>query len=145
MLFANVALFLIANLAFVDAAPTRLLPIIKRTARDDDLSAPTSYIVAIKPNTVDPSNRGAWLDKIFAAANAPLSDDDKSTLRLGWNETVFNGLSGVFNTKALNVLRANENVEYIQESTFLSDAYFPLPGLSPLVLTVLLLPSQASQ
>jgi hypothetical protein len=109
--------------AFVDAAPTPLLPIIKSAKVDNDASTPTSYIVALKPDTVDPLNRGAWLDKVFTASDASLSNDEKSTLHLGWN--VFNGIAGVFNTDALNVLRAHENVEYIQESTHLSHSVFP--------------------
>lgn len=119
MLFANFAVFLTCTLAFVDAAPTRLLPVIKRAANsnsDDDASTPTSYIVALKPNTVDPLNRGGWLDNVLATADASLSDDEKATLHLGWHESTFNGLAGVFNTDALNVLRAHQNVEYIQQS-----------------------------
>jgi len=115
MFFATFPVFLASTLALVDAAPTRLLPIIKR-ATNDDPSKPTSYIVALKQNTVDPLNRGAWLDNIFAAADASLSEDEKSSLHLGWNETTFNGLAGMFNADALNVLRAHEHVEYVQES-----------------------------
>ena len=121
MLFAPVSLFLASILAVADAAPTRLLPIIKSAkvakVNDKDASTPSSYIVALKPDTVDPLNRSAWLDEIFAASDASLSDDEKSTLHLGWN--VFNGIAGVFNTNALNVLRAHQNVEYIQESACL--------------------------
>src|SRR5258708_1641975 len=125
MLFSIAALLLTS--VFVGAAPTRPLPIKRGTNQDP--SIPTSYIVALNPNTVDPSARGPWLDKIFTAAGASLSDDEKSALRLGWNETVFNGLGGVFNSDALNVLRAHENVQYIQESTLTSEAYaFPLSG-----------------
>jgi len=118
-----------------DAAPTRLLPIIKAAKVDDDASTPTAYIVALKPNTVNPLNRGPWLDKVFAASDASLSDDEKSTLHLGWK--VFNGIAGQFNTNALNALRAHEDVEYIQESTR------RLSYLPP-VLTVPFLSSQAS-
>lgn len=130
MLFAPVALFLASIIAVADAAPTRLLPIIKSSkvtkaanADDKDAPTPTSYLVALKQDTVDPLNRSAWLDEIFAASDASLSDDEKSTLHLGWN--VFNGIAGVFNTDALNVLRAHENVEYIQESAHLSRYLLP--------------------
>jgi hypothetical protein len=123
MYFANAAVvFLTCTLALVAAAPTRLLPIIKRAA-DDTPSTPSTYIVAFKPNTVDPANRAAWLDSTLTAANASLSDHEKSALRVGWSETIFNGLAGKFNTDALNVLRGHEDVEYIQESTSFSVAH----------------------
>jgi len=123
MLFATFALFLASASTLVDAAPTPLLPIIKRATNDADASTPTSYIISLKSNTVDPLRRAAWLDKIFTAANASLSDDEKSTLQLGWDESIFNGLAGTFNTDALNVLRAHEDVEFIQESACPSAFY----------------------
>jgi hypothetical protein len=147
MLFANVALFLTSALALVDAAPTPLLPIIKRAGGSGQPSStPTSYIVALKDDTVNPVGRGAWLDKIFSAAGASLSEDEKTALRLGWNETVFNGLSGLFNTDALNVLRTNENVAYIQESAYLSaQSCISLAWTPLLVLTAVLSSSQPSR
>jgi len=65
-----------------------------------------------------------------------LSNDEKSTLHLGWN--VLNSIAGQFNTNALNALRAHEDVKYIQESTC------RLSYLPPPVLTVPFLSSQAS-
>jgi hypothetical protein len=62
MYFANTAVvFLTWTLALVDRAPTWLLPIIKCAADDDMLGTPNSYIVALKPNTVDPANQAMWL------------------------------------------------------------------------------------
>jgi len=136
MLFANIAVLFGFH---PRAASTRLLPITKRHTNDDP-STSTSYIVALKPDTVDPLNRGAWPDNIFAAANASLSDDEKSTLQLGCRETTFNGIAGMFNTDALNVLRAHQNVEYIQESACLSDPYLPFPTFPLPVLTLVLYP-----
>lgn len=79
--------------------------------------SPSSYIVSLKPNTVDPNARGAWLNNVLASnghQRRDLSERAGSDLRLGWNETVFNGLAGTFSQAEIQSLSARDEVKYVQ-------------------------------
>lgn len=79
--------------------------------------SPSSYIVSIKPNTVDPNARGAWLNNVLASnghRRRDLSERAGNDLRLGWNETVFNGLAGTFSQAEIQTLSARDEVKYVQ-------------------------------
>lgn len=76
--------------------------------------SPNSYIVSLKPDTVDPTNRGGWLNRILTAANVTMCAEQNSTLRLGWNENVMNAIAGTFSDEVLDVIRSQEEVEYVE-------------------------------
>ena len=82
------------------------------------------YIVAIKPSTVDPNNRLQWLNKVLNAQGITLDDDATQSLKLRWSEDVFNGLAGTFSTGALDTLRRQPEVAWVEEG--------PYPTVSPL-------------
>ena len=98
------------------AAPTSTTraPIKRSISLGARAVAPSAYIVAIKANTVDPANRGAWLSKIMSQAGVSMSDDETSSLRLGWNETVMNGIAGTFSDSTLDVIRVQSEVAYVE-------------------------------
>jgi cerevisin len=92
-------------------------------------SSPTStqtYIISLKPNTVDPNARGTWLNTVLSKNNhtrrdlAPRADSD---LRLTWNEKIFNGIAGSFNEAEVQTLTSLDEVKYVQPGSLLS-AYF---------------------
>ncbi|KAG8772960.1 subtilisin-like serine protease [Serendipita sp. 397] len=95
-------------------APVYLAPIKRSEAINARAVADNAYIIAIKDNTVDPANRGAWVNKIMTNAGVTLSDDETNSLRLGWNETIMNGIAGTFSAKALNVIRSQSEVAYVE-------------------------------
>jgi hypothetical protein len=78
------------------------------------------YIVSIKSDTVDPYNRGQWLNKVLATHNVTLDHHTTQNLELRWNKEVFNGIAGRFSTEALNVLRKQPEVAYVHEGPSLS-------------------------
>lgn len=102
------------------AAPVRFAPV-KRAS--DVLNARAvakdAYIVALKPNTVDPEARGEWLTKVLAEGNVKVSDAQLEQMNLNWSATVFNGIGGTLSTKAVKVLSAQPEVAYIQEGSWL--------------------------
>lgn len=114
-------------------------------------SSPNSYIVSLKPGTVDSSARGDWLASVLdttshantslAAASTSISTVNNTVKAngshhdqyiskhghkrgedngyvIGWDERVFNGLSGMFTDSELNTLRARDEVAYIQQGMF---------------------------
>jgi len=98
------------------------------------------YIVSIKPNTVDPNNRLHWLTKVLTARNLTLDEDAKQALKFKWSEDVFNGIAGIFSTDALNVLRQQPEVAWIEEGPFLlgSDSYSFFNECIPLLVTTII-------
>jgi len=73
------------------------------------------YIVSIKPNTVDPKNRLQWLTNVLNAQNLTLDEDTRQSLKHEWREDVFNGIASVLSTDALNVLRRQPEVAWVEE------------------------------
>jgi len=106
----------LALLPFSLAAPlvAHLAPI-RRTADVGGRSANGSYIVSIKSNTVKPKNRGRWLNKVLSTNSVTLDDDTTQSLKLKWSPDVFNGIAGTFSTDALDALRAQPEVAWIEE------------------------------
>lgn len=76
--------------------------------------SPNAYIISIKSGTVDPTNRGRWLNNVLNAANLTMSAEHTNTLKLGWNETLMNGIAGTFNDDVLETLRAQNEVESVE-------------------------------
>lgn len=103
------------------AAPVaeHLAPI-RRAVDVGGLNANGGYIVAIKPNTVDPNNRLQWLNRVLSAQNVTLDDGATQSLKLRWSQDVFNGLAGTLSAEALNVLRQQPEVAWVEEGLFLS-------------------------
>jgi len=98
------------------------------------------YIVSIKPNTVDPNNRLQWLTKVLNAQNLTLDEDAKQSLKHEWSEDVFNGIAGTLSTDALNVLRRQPEVAWVEEGTSLLDSNsnsFVNEYIPPLVATLI--------
>jgi len=102
------------------AAPlTAHLAPIRRAVDVGGRSANGGFIVSIKSNTVDPNNRKRWLNKVLSTNSVTLDDDTTQSLKLKWKEDVFNGIAGTFSTDALNVLRSQPEVAWIEEGTLL--------------------------
>lgn len=113
-----------AGLALVSlslAAPVadHLAPI-RRAVDVGGLNANGGYIVSIKPNTVDPNNRLQWLNRVLNAQGVTLDDAATQSLKLGWSQDVFNGIAGTLSTEALNVLRQQPEVAWVEEGLSLS-------------------------
>ena len=113
MFISTAAIFL---LPFSLAAPLveRLAPI-RRAVDVGGRNANGGYIIAIKPNTVDPNNRLQWLNKVLNAQGVTLDNDATQSLKLRWSEDVFNGIAGTFSTGALDALRQQPEVAWVEE------------------------------
>lgn len=107
------AVFLLLPFSLAAPLVARLAPI--RPVQAGGRNPDGGYIVAIKPNTVDPNNRGRWLTRILSAQNVTLDDDTTKSLKLKWNQAVFNGLAGKFSSQALTALQKQPEVAWIQE------------------------------
>jgi len=106
------------------AAPvTDHLPPIRRAVDVGARGVNGGYIVAIKPNTVDPLNRQQWLNRVLDAQGVVLDDATTQSLKLKWSPDVFNGLSGTLSTEALSILRQQPEVAWIEEGLSLSRLY----------------------
>jgi len=104
---------LVALLPAVLGAPHKLAPLKRSTAP----AAPDSYIVAIRPNTVTPTREGraAWLNRV-------LGDTEilTSSLRLGWDERLFNGVGGTFTAEQVETLRTLDETAWIEPNIIMS-------------------------
>jgi hypothetical protein len=89
------------------AAPVVHLAPLRRALDIGGRHANGNYIVSFK----DPNNRGKWLNKVLAAHNVTLDYNTTQTL---------NGIAGTFSTEALDVLRKQPEVAYIEEGPSLS-------------------------
>jgi cerevisin len=113
-MFVFTAALALVPLSF--AAPlTRHLAPIRRAVDVGGDTANDGYIVAIKPNTVNPANRGAWLNKVLSAEGVTLDDATTKSLKLKWDEDIFNGLAGPLSTEAVEILQKQPEVAWIQE------------------------------
>jgi len=99
-----------------------------------------AYIVSIKLNTVDPNNRLQWLTKVLNAQNLTLDEDAKQSLKHKWSEDVFNGIADTLSPDALNVLRRQPEVAWVEEGLSLLDSYSYsfVNGCIPLLVTTLI-------
>ena len=77
-------------------------------------------MIAIKAYTVDPNNRLQWLNKVLSTEGITLDFNATQSLKLGWSEKIFNGLAGIFTTEAINVLRKQPEVAWIEEGPSLN-------------------------
>lgn len=111
----------IASLAYSLPTPDDLLAPIKRAVDIPGALAPNpqAYVVAFKPNTVDPTGRGEWLNNVLSTRGHRRRDLSSSDLKLNWNETVYNGLAGTFSDAEIRTLRRQNEVKYIQHDTLL--------------------------
>ena len=96
-----------------------------------------SYIVSIKPNTVDPNNRLQWLTKVLNAQNLTLDEDAKQSLKHKWSKDVFNGIAGTLSTDTLNVLWRQPEVAWVKEGPSLLDSNSFINEYIPLLVTTL--------
>ena len=107
------------SLSLAAPVPEHLAPL--RRAVDVGGNNPSGgYIVSIKPNTVDPNNRLQWLTRVLTAQNVTLDEQANQSLRLQWSQDVFNGIAGILSTDALNVLRQQPEVAWVEEGPFLA-------------------------
>lgn len=113
---------LIALLALLPLSPLSLAaPIvgspapIRRAVDVGGRSADGGYIVALKSNTVDPNARGRWLNNVLSTDGVTLDKATNESLKLKWKEDVFNGIAGTFSTEALDTLRKQPEVAWIEE------------------------------
>jgi cerevisin len=116
MLGALFTIPMLAMLAPVLAAPTPMVSVIRTI---NGRAVEGSFIVKIKAaSDIAVDGRGQWLNNVLARGSAVV--DDTESLKLGWPKNVFDGLSGNFDTNALNALRASPDVEYIVEDTIMT-------------------------
>jgi len=105
----------------LSTSPPTLAPLYRRSA-----TGTTRYIVAIHPDTVEPTNRLNWLNGLLpATASAKVSaqsvgDEDASAVVHHWDAGVFNGLAGTFDEESLNAIRAQSEVAWVEEGTLSS-------------------------
>ena len=106
----------LASLASSIPTPDNFLAPIKRAVDIPGAFAPDpqAYVVALKPNTVDPLARGEWLNNVLSTRGHRRRDLASSGLKLNWNETVYNGLAGTFSDAEIRTLRRQDEVKYIQ-------------------------------
>jgi cerevisin len=117
------ALLALLPLTLTLAAPTPVVEHLAPLRRAVDVGsrhADGNYIVSLKSDTVDPNNRGQWLNKVLDAHNVTLDYHTTQNLKLRWNKAIFDGIAGTFSPEALNVLRKQPEVAYIQEGPSLS-------------------------
>ncbi|KAI0717843.1 serine protease [Cerioporus squamosus] len=95
------AVALLSTLAL--AAPSVEL---KSVLKYDGPTNPNSYVVKLKDD-VSKTDHLAWLDTNHNATSNVVYRD--------WQTNVFHGYAGTFETDALNALRANPDVDYIEE------------------------------
>ncbi|KAG8798347.1 subtilisin-like serine protease, partial [Serendipita sp. 399] len=60
-----------------------------------------------------------WLNNVLSSRGHVRRELTQSDLRLGWNETVFNGLAGRFSDSEIRTLQQQGEVSYIQHDTLL--------------------------
>jgi hypothetical protein len=114
-MFISTAALILLPLTLAAPTPVEHLAPLRRAADIGGQHANGNYIVSIKPDTVDPYNRGQWLNKVLGAHNVTLDDYTTQKLKLRWNKDVFNGFSGRFSPEALDDLRNQPEVAYIEE------------------------------
>jgi len=102
------------------ASSSKRAPVKRSITPNAEAVAPDAYIVTIKANTVDPTNRGAWLNKVLSTAGVSLTAEQTSSLKLGWNETVMNGIAGTFSAEALDAICSQPEVAFVEPGKFLS-------------------------
>lgn len=86
--------------------------------------SPTAFIVALTPDSsVDPTNRVAWVTSVLSKNGIQTESLDTDSMQMNWNETVFNGFAGNFDDAALEALRSNPQVAYIEPGLYLFPFY----------------------
>ena len=93
---------------------------IRRAVDVGGVSANGGHIIAIKADTVEHKNRLQWLNKVLNAEGVTLDYNATQSLKLGWSEKIFNGMAGVSTTEALDVLRKQPEVAWIEEGASLN-------------------------
>lgn len=106
-------LTLLLTLSTTFAAPITPLAPVHRVLR----RAPAGgYIVKFKPGVIAADNRRTWLDNQLRKAGAPpLATEDEQTLKMGWDNRVFDGFAATISPDAVESMRASGDVEYIAE------------------------------
>jgi hypothetical protein len=115
----SLSLSLSPSLSLAAPVAQHLAPL-RRAVDVGGLNPNGGYIVSIKPNTVDPGNRLQWLTRILSAQNLTLDEGATQSLKLQWSQDVFNGIAGTLSTDALNVLRQQPEVAWVEEGRSLS-------------------------
>jgi len=113
--FTFLSLSLSLSLSLAAPVAEHLAPLHRRAVDGGRNNPSGGYIVSIKPNTVDPKNRLQWLTKVLTAQNLTLDEDARQSLKYKWSEDVFNGIAGIFSTDALDVLRRQPEVAWVEE------------------------------
>jgi len=114
-------IFFAYSLAVPFSSSPRRAPIRRSITPNARSVAPDAYIVSIKANTVDPANRGAWLNKVLNTAGVFMATEQTSSLRLEWNETIMNGIAGKFSADVLDAISLQPEVEFIEPGAFLPE------------------------
>ena len=130
LLLNSIVIFALCAGTFAAPTPSWRAPIKRSTSSNAKSVAPDAYIVSIKPNTVDPANRGAWLNNVMSAAGVSMTTEQTSSLRLGWNETIMNGIAGTFSAQALEAISSQPEVAFIEPGQC-SSIYCSFTPLTP--------------
>ncbi|CAG7855232.1 SubName: Full=Probable endopeptidase K {ECO:0000313/EMBL:CCA73645.1} [Serendipita indica DSM 11827] len=125
MIFAFISALLFAVEAVNSApVPPKLAPLYRRSSSNS-----TRYIVALHENTVNPTQRLDWLNRVLATTTPRISAQSTSDANGAihhWDAGVFNGLAGTFDSESVNVLRAQSEVAWIEEDAVLHKSASPL-------------------
>jgi len=112
-LLTTIVLAIAAQSAPLPERQAKLAPIYRRST-----TGSTQYIVALHPNSVEPTNRLNWLNNVLgttAKVSAQSTGDSQDSVVHHWDANVFNGLAGSFDEDSLSVLRAQSEVAWIEE------------------------------
>lgn len=115
-LFTTLFLALAAQSApLPKSAQASLAPLYRRSDN------PTRFIVALHPNSVNPTNRLNWINNVLGSSSVSAQSvgDDEGGVVHHWDENVFNGFAGTFDDASLTTLRAQSEVAYVEEDVVL--------------------------
>lgn len=116
--------FLISLLSLAFAA--QCAPLFNRQAQEAQLaplyrrssSNSTRYIVALKSDTVNPTNRLSWLSNVLGTTglvSAKAVGEQEGGIVHHWDATIFNGIAGNFDDQSLDKLRSQSEVAFVEE------------------------------
>jgi cerevisin len=88
-----------------------------------------AYIVTFKnTSTITSASRADWLNGVMSTAGVAMAKAESDTLRMKWSESVLNGIAGTFSDSVLDVIRSQDDVDFVEPG--MSIFYFSFCSLS---------------
>lgn len=98
-----------------DSNTRRRAPIKRSSNPQARAVSSNAYIVMFKnTSSINSGNRGDWLNGIMSTAGVAMAKGESDSLRMKWNESVLNGIAGTFSDSALDVIRSQEDVDFVE-------------------------------